>query len=288
MAVSTRIIRRRIKSVSNTKKITKAMEMVSASKMRRAVNAVLATRPYSNLGWATVAELANVTNQKFHPLLRRVGKIEKILVVAIASDRGLCAGFNAQITRKIIDFAKNKQCDFVTIGKKITDLAKSLKWNIVAAFTQLSNNPSILDVRPVAKLVIDDFIAEKYDKVFLAYTDFESTIKQIPRVNQLLPIGNSVSAIEKAKLPYNYEYQFEPTPQEVLDMILPRLIEVQIYQAILESSASEHSARMVAMKNASDAAGDMIDDLTFTFNQARQATITREIAEISAGKAALE
>lgn len=300
MPANTKIIKRRIQSIGNTKKITKAMELVAASKMRRAVNSVLATRPYSNLGWETVAELANKTDQRLHPLLRVSDEVRKILVISIASDRGLCAGFNAQLGKKVVGFVgehpKVEVRDFVTVGKKITDLAKTLQWNIVATFTQLSNNPSILDIRPVAQLVIDDFVAEKYDKVYLAYTDFESSIKQIPHVHQLLPITKArllgevgvIKEKEKAEHKYSYEYKFEPTPQEVLDMMLPRLVEVQIYQAILESSASEHAARMVAMKNASDAASDMIDDLTFTFNQARQATITREISEISAGKAAIE
>lgn len=317
MAVSTRIIRRRIKSIGNTKKITKAMELVSASKMRRAVNSVLATRPYSNLGWETVSELGKVTEAALHPLLRQPAKVDRVLVVLVSSDRGLCGGFNAQMAKKVVEFVKTggsdhgtaagatrglvtKSLDFLTIGKKGTDLARRLGWNIVATFNNLSNNPRITDVRPVAQLAINDFTAGKYDAVYLAYTDFISSIRQVPNVKQLLPLLKETwaslttetwethGATRRWNGRYSYDYLFEPTPAEVLDGMLPRLVEVQIYQAILESSASEHSARMVAMKNASDAARDMIDDLTFTFNQARQATITREIAEISAGKAALE
>ncbi|MBI2552628.1 F0F1 ATP synthase subunit gamma [Candidatus Uhrbacteria bacterium] len=346
MPVSTRIIKRRIKSISNTKKITKAMELVSASKMRRAVNATLGTRPYANLGWETVGELAKVTDAAHHALLRQPEKMERALVVLVSSDRGLCGGFNAQMAKRVIEFVrlnsvswrndgvrmaskhdrqsdaittpKNAiKIDFLTVGKKGTDLARRLGWNIVATFNNLSNNPRITDVRPVAQLAITDFVAGKYDAVYLAYTDFISSIRQVPNVKQLLPLTKEVVAggIHNPPQPsltlregdrsvpplrvrggeeglrsanYSYSYLFEPTPAEVLDGMLPRLVEVQVYQAILESSASEHSARMVAMKNASDAARDMIDDLTFTFNQARQATITREIAEISAGKAALE
>ena len=360
MAVSTRIIKRRIKSIGNTKKITKAMELVSASKMRRAVSATLGTRPYASLGWETVAELAKVTDSSHHALLRQPEKMERVLAVLVSSDRGLCGGFNAQMAKKVAEFVKHivpppqssptrgeeatisapplvgggggggqLAIDFVTIGKKGTDLARRLGWNIVATFNNLSNNPTILDVRPVAQLAISDFVAGKYDAVYLAYTDFISSIRQVPNMKQLLPLtkdmmlgevkgihnppqpsltsdalrGRSPTEAsdlregEKANTPLkirgargvmNYEYIFEPTPEVVLNDMLPRLVEVQVYQAILESSASEHSARMVAMKNASDAARDMIDDLTFTFNQARQSAITREIAEISAGKAALE
>ncbi|MDO8505588.1 MAG: FoF1 ATP synthase subunit gamma [bacterium] len=345
MAVSTRIIRRRIKSIGNTKKITKAMELVSASKMRRAVNATLGTRPYATLGWETVAELAKVTDSSHHALLRQPEKMERALVVLVSSDRGLCGGFNAQMAKKVTDFVKKVispkgviperhrgssqsldsrfhgndiEIDFLTIGKKGTDLARRLGWNIVATFNNLSNNPRITDVRPVAQLAITDFTAGKYDAVYLAYTDFISSIRQVPNVKQLLPLTKDDMLGEVAtqtvipdrdrgsrqsldsrfhgndkidggsNAAYSYDYLFEPTPTEVLDGMLPRLVEVQVYQAILESSASEHSARMLAMKSASDAARDMIDDLTFSFNQARQATITREIAEISAGKAALE
>lgn len=298
MAINTKIVRRRIKSVQNTRKITKAMELVSASKMRRAVNSVLATRPYSILSWETVAELAHVTSNKLHPLLRVSGKVGNVLMIVVASDRGLCGGFNAQMARKVVGFVKGSDnYDFVTVGKKVANLAKSLKWNIIAAFTDLSNNPSIIDVNPVAKLAMDDFAREKYDRVYLAYTDFESSIRQTPYIHQLLPItkdrvlgeiGSSQPDQHPLKTKYSYEYKYEPSPASVLDLMLPRLVEVQVYQAILESSASEHAARMVAMKNASDSASDMIDDLTFTFNQARQATITREISEISAGKAAIE
>jgi len=329
MAVSTRIIRRRIKSIGNTKKITKAMELVSASKMRRAVNAVLGTRPYATLGWETVAELAKVTETGLHPLLRQPEAVRRVLTIFVTSDRGLCGGFNAQMAKKVVEFVKKAELwsgkssalnqseakllpqaqhkslaliDFVTIGKKGTDLARRLGWNIVATFVNLSNNPTIIEVRPIATLAITDFTAQKYDAVYLAYTDFVSSIRQISNIKQLLPLTKDtmlgevrqldrhpersegsptnvgaahsreiLRSAQNDKTKFSYDYIFEPTPQEVLDMMLPRLVETQIYQAILESSASEHSARMVAMKNASDAARDMIDDLTFTFNQARQA-----------------
>ena len=301
MAISTRIIRRRIKSIQNTKKITKAMELVSASKMRKSVNAVVATRPYATLAWETVNEVAKFTDPSLHPLLVKREAVRKILVVLITSNRGLCGGFNAQILKKVLEYKFNiseKECDFIAVGKKGQDAARRLKWNIVAAFADLSVAPSITDIQPIAALAINDFKSGVYDKVVLAYTDFVSSLKQIPRVKELLPLsridglGDLKSIAGKTQLTsaqqYQHEYIFEPSPIQVLDMMLPRLVEAQIYQAILESGASEHSARMVAMKNATESAGEMIDDLTFAFNQVRQSVITREIAEISAGKAAIE
>lgn len=323
MAVNTRAIKRRIKSIGNTKKITKAMELVSASKMRRAVNAVLSSRPYATLAWETVAELSKFTDPSLHPLLARREPVKKILIVLITSDRGLCGGFNTQILKKTIEFvrgknsAKTKQSaaaiDFIAIGKKGQDAARRLGFNIVATFVNLSHLPTILEIQPLAALVTDDFKNKIYDQVFLAYTDFVSSLKQIPQVKQLLPFskieGLGEAMVGKSRAPlqsvdfgrpeethyapgvtkqYIYEYLFEPSPAKVLEIVLPRLIETQIYQAIVESSASEQSARMVSMKNATESAVSMIDDLVFTLNQARQASITREIAEISAGKAALE
>ncbi|MEK7606972.1 MAG: ATP synthase F1 subunit gamma [Patescibacteria group bacterium] len=307
MAVSTRIIKSRIKSVQNTKKITKAMELVSAAKMRRAIQSVLASRPYSTLAWNMVSDLAKVTDIAHHPLLSRRPAVRKIGIICITSDRGLCGGFNAQILKAVAVFAKDRakeavDCEFILVGKKGQDVARRMGWQVAAAFAGFTGALSISQIQPVASLAAADFISGKYDAVMLAYTDFISTLKQAPRVLQLLPL-NRISGLgevgeslprkeagesEKKRLSAGYEYSFEPSPQRVLDVMLPRLIESQIYQALFESSASEHSARMMAMKSATDSAAEMIGDLAFSYNQARQAAITREIAEISAGKAALE
>ncbi|MBI4457469.1 ATP synthase F1 subunit gamma [Candidatus Uhrbacteria bacterium] len=302
MAVSPRLIRRRIKSVTNTRKITKAMELVAASKMRKAVSAVLASRPYAAAAWRAVGELAKVTESKHHPLLARRDKIKRVLVVLFTSDRGLCGGFNAQLLKATADFMKGvpHEVDFVTVGRKGQDALRRQGAKIVATFTDLGNNPKSTDIRPIADLATSDFVAGAYDRVFIATTDFRSALVQKPVVQELLPLirvagigkvdgqpemsgGEDLHVAESG-----HEFVFEPSPAAVLDRMLPRLVEVRLYQALLESSASEHSARMLAMRSASDAAADMIDDLTFTFNQARQAGITREIAEISSGKAALE
>jgi len=310
MAVSTRIIRRRIKSVGNTRKITKAMELVAAAKMRKAVGGVLASRPYSSLAWETIRALGGTEQSRLHPLLQQREKVSRILVVLITSDRGLCGGFNAQMLKKITDYAraeKEAPIDFITIGKRGQDALTRMNLPIIASWNGLSALPTVVDVRPVATFAMQEFLNRKYDKVVLAYTDFISSLRQAPKVRQLLPLvripglgaaedvaaGSELGQSETPEHPAEEhfatgtEYVFEPSPFAVLDLMLPRLVETQVYQAVLESSASEQSARMLAMRNATDAAGDMIDDLSFTYNQARQAAITREIAEISAGKAAL-
>jgi len=302
----TRDIKRRIKSISNTNKVTKAMEMVSAAKMRKAVGNVLATRSYSSLAWNLVKNLADKTDSQLHSLLRLKPKVKKIALVLITSNRGLCGGFNSQMIQKTLAYIKKQkesleaEIDLIVLGKKGADFMAKQGQNIIAEFDKLDVTTKITEVRPMAKLLIADYIAEKYDRVVLAYTDFLSTLVQKPRVLELLPISSTeadkdLGAVNKegardpsASSGQSFEYLFEPTPDEVLNELLPRLIEMQIYQAILESDASEHSARMVAMRNASDAAKEMIDDLTLAFNKARQASITSELADISGGRLAVE
>ncbi len=304
MASSTRLIRRRIKSVTNTRKITKAMELVAAAKMRKAVAAVLATRPYAEAAWRAIRELAKVTDPTLHPLLREREGTGRTLIVLFSSDRGLCGGFNAQLLRTFGKFVAGRTgpVDVVTVGRKGQDAARRRGLNVIATFTDLSNNPVVTDIRPIADIAIGDFVKTGgYDEVRLAFTDYRSAMTQVPHVAQLLPIvrieglgdvsdavAEGLAAKEAKASGGANEYLFEPSPEKVLDVMLPRLVEAQIYQALLESSASEHAARMMAMRSATDAAEEMIGDLTLTYNQARQAGITREIAEISSGKAALE
>ncbi len=319
---SSRDIKNRIKSISNTKKITKAMEMVAASKMRKAIEAVLRTRTYANLSWLTVLNLSESMNGKseiLHQLLTPRKEIKKVGIILITSNRGLCGGFNAAIINKVHESIKKYQtmgeemvveAEFVLIGKKGAAIHHHGQ-TIVADFPKLDLASEVNEIVPVANLIIGEFLSGKYDKVMVAYTDFVSSSKQIPRVKQLLPIeideaddylgivgedtrlGLDKEFIEDKEEKYlhsgkfNYEYTFEPSPEEVLNEMLPRLIEIQLYQALLESNASEHSARMAAMHQATEAAGDMVGELTLSFNKARQAAITSEIAEISAGANAL-
>lgn len=312
-------IRRRIKSIKGTGKITKAMEMVSAAKMRKAVSQVLAIRPYAHSAWSVLTNLSRVFNHENHGLLE-VREVKSILAIVVTSNRGLCGSFNANIFRKIKEELDNPEklkvnrfglekidskisnedlkIDFVTIGKKGENFVRRLNKKIVATFSDLATVPNIEDVRPLLKVVVDDYLNKKYDKVVVFYTDYISTVKQETRIRQILPISKidiekQIAEMDVLAKEYDLdepvvEYKVEPSPEEVLNYILPRLIEMQVYHAILESNASKESAQMVAMKNATEAAMEMADDLTFAYNQIRQMKITQEIAEISAGRAALE
>ncbi len=296
---STRDIRRRIKSVGNTKKITKAMELVAASKMRRAVQQALMTRAYAKAAWDVLTNVSAVTNRDSHPLLVE-RPVQKAAVIVISSDRGLAGGLNANIVRQTMELVQKQavQVDLITVGSKAADALRRLNANIVAAFPNAHAHPTITDLQPIVKIAIDDYVAGAYDKIFVVYTDFISTLNQKARVRQILPIrkqdlkevldDTQHIVLEKELEGFQNPYLFEPNADAVLEKMLRNLVTSQLYQVVLESLASEHAARMVAMRNATDAAEELIDDLNLTYNQARQAGITREIAEISAGRAALE
>jgi len=317
MAVNTKAIKRRIKSVGSTRKITKAMEMVSAAKMRNAVRAALNTRTYAQMAWDLLVNLSHEKEVK-NPLLD-VRPVKKLLLILVTSSRGFCGAFNSNIIKKtaeqlkdprnisrhrlagkVVEPADQVSVDVISIGKKGSDFCKKMNYNLIASYNDFSETPALKDVTDIIKMINADYEAKKYDKVVIAYTDFKSAINQIPKLRQVLPISEvdlekMISDLDEAekstdvKPEVNLEgYLFEPNKEEVLSIILPRLVETQVYQALLESSASEFSARMVAMRNASDAATDMIKNLNLNYNKARQAGITQEIAEIAGGAAALE
>lgn len=310
MPQATREIKRRIRSIQNTRQITKAMELVSAAKMRKAVANVLATRTYATLAWQMLTELSGRTDSSHHPLLAKRYPVKKIGMILVTSNRGLCGGFNHQLVNRVnlyIDHHKKQEveleADLVAVGKRGRDIAFRLGHSIVAEFTKPDITTRIEEITAVSKLAVSDYLSGRYDRVVVAYTDFISPVSQRPRIKQILPIETEVDdylgqaravdviAPEASKdepSRFNYEYLFEPSPEKVLDNLLPRLIEIQIYQAMLESDASEHSARMMSMRNASDAAHDMIDSLTLAFNQARQQSITAELADITGGRVAVE
>ncbi len=315
MAINTKAIKRRLKSIGSTKKITKAMEMIAAAKMRKAVNAALETRTYATLAWELLVDLSK--NQKEQIPLLTVRPVEKILMIIITSNRGLCGSFNANIIKKTAAQLKNPtniatqrteggeilpkgnvSVDVIGVGKKGADFAKKMGYNLIASFTDLSDTPNLDDAMPIANMIIEAYEKQTYDKVIVAYTDFKSALVQTAKLRQVLPVSevdleqmlidlNEKTISSEEKKPTT-DYLFEPNRLDVLKVILPRLVETQVYQTLLESSASEHSSRMVAMKNASEAAKDMITELSLTFNKARQAGITQEIAEIAGGAAALE
>jgi F-type H+-transporting ATPase subunit gamma len=296
---STKEIKRRIKSVKNTKKITKAMELVAASKMKRAISRTLASRLYSSYSWDILTSLSerlegDITNKFFI----ENGNKEKYLIVLITSNRGLCGGYNSQVIKKTISSIKNEvsneNVDIIAVGKKGDNAMRRTGQNIVASFTDMPSSISLQSILPISTYITNEFKEGKYGRIYIAYTDFVSALTQKPKVKKILPISKeelreSLEESLKEKLPTKKEipYLFEGETEKILNTLSEKLIRMQIYQMFLESNASEESSRMVAMKNASEAAGEMIDDLTLVFNKARQAGITREISEISAGMASV-
>lgn len=296
---SIREIRRHIRSVRNISKVTRAMQMVAASKMRRAQEQVLATRPYAQKAWELLTHLAALavrTEQEEHPLLAE-RPVNAVGLVVITSDKGLCGGYNHNLLRVVTEYlqAQDKPVKVITVGRKGRDFMLRIRANLVADFTGVPALPSLLDVLPIARTVLDDYLAGVYDEVLLAYTDFVNTLVQRPVIRRLLPLRVAGDLTEQAVSEYVGggprvripEYIYEPDPQAVLAQIVPRFTELQIYQAILESIASEHSARMVAMRNATDNANELLDQLTLSFNRARQTAITKEILDIVGGAEAL-
>ncbi len=280
-----RLIRRRIRGVQSTAKITKAMEMIATSKMRRAQERGLAGRPYSEKIQQVIADLAALpeTGRALHPLLQR-RPVAKIAIVHITPDRGLCGGLNAHINRKTASFILEQgvPVTLITVGRKGFDFMRRHGRDIGAEFTRLGDQPSLLDTLPISRIIIDDYTNGVIDLVYLVYAQFVSTMLQRPILQQVLPI-------EPATIPsgQNVDYIFEPGSSRVLGGLLPRFVEMQVYHAILESIASEQSARMVAMRNATDNANELIQDLTLMYNKARQESITKELLDITGGAAAL-
>jgi F-type H+-transporting ATPase subunit gamma len=284
---SSREIQRRIRSVSNMSQITRAMEMVSAVKMRRAQQRVTTSRPYSEQLSQIMSDLASLQPDpdqlaKF-PLLQR-RPIENVMMIVVAPDRGLTGALNSNILRRASRFVleeANAPVRIITIGKKSRDYFVKTKQNVIAEYINLGDNVTFDEVRGIADIAMDEFISGRVDAVYVVFARFVNTLTQRPEVVQLLPM-------EPPKTHDGYvDYIFEPSPEEVLNQLLPRYIEVQLYQAILESLASEHSARMVAMRSASDNAKEIVSELTLSRNKARQAQITQEVSEIAAGANAM-
>ena len=307
------------------------MEMVSAAKMRRAVASVLAIRPYAYSAWSVLTNLSKAFEEFSGHGFLEIRPVKNVLMIVVTSNRGLCGSFNTQIAKKIKEEIANPEkliinrigvkkiesleakppigglaskdsrelkIDFITIGKKGEAIVKRMEKTIIATFPDSASFAVANDIKPLSKIVMEAYLAKKYDKVVVVYTDYVSAVTQQTRIRQILPISKidiekqiaemDVVAKEYGLAEPKVEYKIEPSPQEVLEFIFPRLIEMQLFHGVLESSASEHSARMVAMKSATDAAGEMSEDLTLAYNQIRQGKITQEIAEISAGRAALE
>ncbi len=280
-----RKVRRRIKGVQNIAKITRAMEMIAASKMRKTQERGLAGRPYSEKIRQVIADLAALPDIGLqHPLLQR-REVKKTLIVHITPDRGLCGGLNANLNRQLATFlmAQKTPVGVISVGRKGRDFAARAGLDVSAEFTGLGDNPSFLDTLPISRIIIENFTKGLVDTVYISFSNFVSTLVQTPTMKPLLPVQPAVLPAGQ-----NVDYIYEPDAGDVLDGLLPRFVETEIYHAILMSIASEQSARMVAMKAATDSATDLITDLTLVYNKARQEAITRELLDITGGAAALE
>src|SRR5215213_9718172 len=287
IVASTREIRRRIRSVANMSQITRAMEMVSAAKMRKAQQRVTASRPYSEQLRQIMSDLASQQPDPEQlaqfPLLQ-VRPVRNVELIVVTPDRGLTGALNTNILRRGSRFILTEAgapVQVIAAGKKARDYFVRTRQNVIAEFIGIGDNTTLDAVRPIADIAIDDFASGKVDAVFVVYSKFINTLVQRPEVMQILPVEPP-----EAQEGYS-DYIFEPSPEAVLNDLLPRYVEVQLYQAILEGTASEHSARMVAMRSASDNAKEIQQELTLSYNKARQAQITREVSEIAAGANAM-
>lgn len=284
--ISPRLLRRRIRSIQSTAKITKAMEMIATAKMKRAQEQALAGRPYNDKITQLIADLTAASGQEspLHPLLEKREVINRIAIIHITSDRGLCGGLNTNINRLCGNFIaqQNVPASVITIGRKGRDFIQRTLHDIRAEFS-ISDPPTMFDTQPVSKIVKDDYIEKYVDMVYLCYTRFESTMSQKPVIEILLPVKPA-----KLESYESVEYIYEPDPDYVLQGLLPRYVEMKVYHAVREAVASEHSARMIAMRNATDNANEIIDHLVLTLNKARQEMITTELLDITGGVEVLQ
>jgi F-type H+-transporting ATPase subunit gamma len=290
---SLRDIRRRIRSIRNTAKITKAMELVAASRLRRAQMRVTAARPYAEAMRLLMAELGGLapsSGQALHPLLVH-REVRHVGVLLVTPDRGLAGALNTNIIRRGVEVivenehGESQTVQVVTVGRKGQDFLARRGRELTGTFTGIIDRVTYDDVIPIARVIIDSFVSGAIDRAVLVYPRFISTLSQRPEVVQLLPIEPpEASAAEQRQ---RLDYIFEPDPQSILEELLPRYIEVQIYQAVLETAASFFSAQMVAMRNATDNANDLVQSLSLTYNKVRQANITREVTEIASAAEAM-
>ena len=281
-----RQIRRRIRSVQNTAKITNAMSMIAASRMRRAQQRGIQGRPYAQQIRAVLGHLAALpqAGQAAHPLLQQ-RPVQRIAYVHITADRGLCGPLNSNMNRSAHQFLASQSAPVtvVAVGRRGRDFMGRTGRELRAVFMDMGVNPGLLDTLPISRVVMEDYVSGHVDEVYIGYSDFITTAVQRPVIQRLIP----VEPMPPAEPLYNVDYIYEPSEEAVLAALLPRYVEMLVYHAILEHLASEQSARMVAMRNASEAAKDMIDSLTLTYNKARQEMITKEILDLVGGAAAL-
>lgn len=285
-----RQIRQRIRSVRNIAQVTRAMEMIAASNMRRAQALTLASRAYADKAREVLQYVATEPGRSklLHPLLEERSEVKAVGIVLYSADRGLAGAYNINIIRKTLEFARSHEqakraVRYITVGKRGRDLLRRYGKEIVADFSEMGIPPSPAQVGALARATLDEFLSGRVDEVHLAYTDFVNVLRQVPTIRRILPIEEA--EIKREGLPQVYLY--EPSAEQILAQVLPRFVEVQIYQALLEAIASEQAARMVAMRNATENAKELIESLTLLRNKVRQASITKEILDIVGGAEAL-
>ncbi|MFH1523403.1 MAG: ATP synthase F1 subunit gamma [Chloroflexota bacterium] len=290
---SAREMRVRIRSVKSISQVTRALETVSASKVRKAMAAVTATRPYATKAWQVLTHIAKQPGRSsLHPLLAQRPEVRNVLVIVLSGDRGLAGAYNSNIIRYAIQQFSHfgSIASYIAIGRKGRDLLLRRGMKVIAEFTNLPAVPSFADVSAIGHLAVDEFLKGSTDEVYLVYTDFINMLKQEPGVKKLLPLEVSDEAGRVQDFEHQHltaAYIFEPAENEILDELIPRFTALQVYQAILESMASEHAARMVAMSNATENAVELVSHLQLEYNKARQQTITNELLDIAGGAEAL-
>ena len=281
-------VRTKIASIKSTQKITKAMQMVAASKMRKAQDRMKATRPYAEKILQVISHLARATPEYRHSYMATERERKRVGYIVVSSDRGLCGGLNSNLFRKLVQEIKQNKADgiesaFCTIGGKALGFFKRFGGNVLAQTTQLGDTAHVDSLIGTVKVMLDAFEAGEIDALYIATNEFVNTMVQRPLIMQLVPLVPD----EEQQLPVHWDYNYEPDAKSVLDALLTRYIESLVYQAVVENSACEQAARMVAMKSATDNAGNLIDELQLVYNKARQAAITQEISEIVSGAAAV-
>jgi F-type H+-transporting ATPase subunit gamma len=275
-----REVRKRIRSVENIQKITRTMEMVASARMLKATTTLFASRPYAQLAWNLISNLATKLESKLHPLLV-ARPVKNSLIVLLTSDRGLCGAFNLGLIHHALKLTlENKK--FIAVGRKGRDFIIHRGYEVIAEFTGLSMPVQYLQVLPIGQVVIQDYLKSAVDEVYIVYSNFVSHLVQKPAVLKLLPIQKSTET------PMLAQFTYEPSAELVLTNLIPRIIEYEIYAAILENQASEFAARTIAMKNASDNAENLISNLVLSYNKARQENITKELAELSTSRIVIE
>lgn len=290
-----REVRLRIRSVKNIAQVTRALQAVSASNVRKAMQATLLTRPYATKAWQVLTHIAAQPGREtLHPLLNRREQVNNILVVMVTGDRGLAGAYNSNIVRFAINHFRTSPVPvkYVVVGRKGRDMMLRRRQNIIAEFSNLPPAPSFADVSAIGRLAVDDYLEGIVDEVFLVYTSFINMVKQVPQIRKLLPLevgeeAQRVMAFGRAERSMAAAYIYEPGQEAILDQIVPRFTALQVYQAIMESLASEHAARMLAMKNATESAVALGDVLQLEYNKVRQQSITSEMLDIAGGAEAL-